>query len=282
MKLELVQFAPTFPGREENWKRIRAWAERSAADIVVFPELSSCGYMYENPKELAPFSDSADILAPLEALSARTGKLLVGGFAERARDGLHNAAYAVGPDGTSVYRKIHLWNREKLLFKEGDRPCVIEYEGRKIGLEICYDLQFPELSAYLARQGAEIVLAPTAWARDRHGPSHELEPHAFLAMASAYASGMCVAVANRTGRERGAFFPGQSCLSSPWGQTTTLGPDEETRVLDIPFDEMPEARHPSPHNDLATDWRMTIRPPAVRRRSGSRKVRPRSATVRAR
>ncbi len=276
VKLELVQFAPTFPGREENWKRIHAWAERSTADIVVFPELSSCGYMYQDPQELGPFSDSADVLAPLEALSGRTGKLLVGGFAERASDGLHNAAYAVGPDGTSVYRKIHLWNREKLLFKEGDRPCVIEYDGRKIGLEICYDLQFPELSAYLAREGAELILAPTAWARDRHGPSHGLEPHAFLAMASAYASGMCVAVANRTGRERGAHFPGQSCLAGPWGQTTTLGPDEETRVLEIPFGEMPEARHPSAHNHLATDWRMSIRPPAsrkTRRRTRSRATR---------
>ena len=265
MKLELVQFTPDFPGREENWERIRTWAERSPADIVLFPELSSCGYMYEDPKELAPFSDSVDALAPLEALSARTGKLFVGGFAERAGDGLHNAAYAVGPDGTTVYRKIHLWNREKLLFKEGDRPCVIEFDGRKIGVEICYDLQFPELSAYLARQGAELILAPTAWARDRHGPSHGLEPHAFLAMASAYASGMCVAVANRTGRERGAFFPGQSCLAGPWGQTTTLGSDEESRVLDIPFDEMPEARDPSPHNHLGTDWRMAIRPPPSRK-----------------
>lgn len=273
VRLELVQFTPDFPGHDENWKRILAWAERSPADIVLFPELSSCGYMYENPEELVPFADSAEVLAPLERVSARTGKLLVGGFAERTRNGLHNAAYAVGPDGTTVYRKIHLWNREKLLFEEGSRPCLIEYGGRKIAVEICYDLQFPELAGYLSRKGTELILAPTAWARDRHGPSHGLEPHAFLAMASAYASGICVAVANRTGRERGAFFPGQSCLSSPWGQITTLGTEEETKVLEIPFEEIPGAQHPSPHNRLLTDGRMTIRPPATGRRPSRRMAR---------
>jgi predicted amidohydrolase len=275
VKLEIVQFTPAFPGHNENWGRIRAWAEASPADIVLFPELSTCGYMYESPKEIEPFTDPPAALAPLERLSARTGKLIVGGFAERARDGLHNSAYAIGPEGTTVYRKIHLWNREKLLFQEGRRPCLIDYGGRKIGLEVCFDLQFPELSAYLSRQGAELILAPTAWSQDAHGPSHGLHPHAFLALATAYAYGICVAVANRTGRERGALFPGQSCLADPWGKIDTLGPDEERRVLDIPFAAIPGAKKPSPHNNLQTDHRMVVQPPVGNAgKRGPRRVRP--------
>lgn len=258
MKLELVQFTPTFPGQDENWRRIRRWAEQSPADIVLFPELSSCGYMYESAKEIEPFADVPAVLEPLEKLSARSGKLIVGGFAERAGTVLHNSAYAVGPDGTTVYRKIHLWNREKVLFEEGRRPCLIEYDGRKIGIEICYDLQFPELAAYLSRRGAELILAPTAWSLDAHGPSHGLQPHAFLAMATAYAYGICVAVANRTGKERGATFPGQSCLSDPWGKIATLGAEEENQVLDIPLEAIPGAKRPSPHNYLQTDHRMIV------------------------
>lgn len=269
VKIEIVQFAPTFPGREENLRRIRTWAERSPADIVLFPELSTCGYMYKSRKEIEPFANRPATLKPLEELSRDTGKLLVGGFAERGERSFHNSAYAIGPDGTSIYRKIHLWNREKLLFAEGGQPCLIDYQGRRIGIEICYDLQFPELSAYLSRQGAELILAPTAWAADEHGTSHDLYPHAFLAMATAYAYGISVAVANRTGLERGATFSGQSSLSTPWGQITTLGSAEETRVLDIPFEEIPSAKHPSPHNHLQTDPRMIIRPPARNRRIGS-------------
>lgn len=282
MKVELVQFAPVFPGRAENWERIRAWAAASSANIVVFPELSSCGYMYESPKEIGPFVDTPDGLAPLQALSRATGKLIVGGFAERTNGALHNAAYAVGPNGTTVYRKIHLWNREKLIFEPGDTPCLIEYGGRKIGIEICYDLQFPELAAYLSRQGAELILAPTAWALDEHGPSHGLQPHAFLAMASAYAYGICVGVANRTGRERGALFPGQSCLADPWGKTVTLGEDEERRVFEIPFDEIPSAKRPNPRNNLQTDHRMIVAPPSgaggrSRNSAGTKRTRRSSA-----
>lgn len=261
VRIEIVQFAPAFPGREENWRRIEAWAESSPADIVLFPELSSCGYMYHSRKEIEPYADATTALRPLEEISAQTGKLLVGGFAERGDGRLHNAAYAIGPEGTSIYRKIHLWNREKLLFEEGSRPLLIEHQGRRIGIEICYDLQFPELSAYLSRKGAQLILAPTAWAADEHGTSHDLYPHAFLGMASAYAYGICVAVANRTGRERGALFPGQSSLSGPWGKIVTLGAAEEHRVLDIPFEEIPGAKRPSAYNDLRTDPRMSIRPP---------------------
>jgi predicted amidohydrolase len=262
MKIELVQFTPAFPGRERNWERIQTWAEQSPADIVVFPELSSCGYMYKNPQEIGPFTDTRSSLAGLEKLSARTGKLLVGGFAERAEGKLYNAAYAIRPDGTSVYHKIHLWNREKLLFEEGYQPVLIEYQGRRIGIEICYDVQFPELTAYLSRKGAELILAPTAWAADKHGPSHDLYPYAFLAMATAYAYGICIAVVNRTGTERGALFPGQSGLADPWGKITTLGHEEETRVLEIPFEKIPRAKRPGPLNDLQTDHRMRIAPPA--------------------
>lgn len=263
MKIELVQFTPAFPGREKNWERIRRWAEESPADIVVFPELSSCGYMYENPKEITPFADDPSALSPLEKLSADTGKLLVGGFAERAGRKMHNSAYAIGPGGTTVYRKIHLWNREKLLFEEGHRPCIIKHQGRRIGIEICYDIQFPELSAYLSREGAELILAPTAWAADVHGPSHGLYPYSFLAMATAYAYGICVAVVNRTGTERGALFPGQSCLADPFGKIATMGEGEERRVFEIPFDEIPKAKRPGPYNDLQTDHRMIIAAPAA-------------------
>lgn len=279
MKLEIVQFTPAFPDKSENWRRIETWADQSPADIVMFPELSTCGYMYESPKEIEPFCDAAGDLAALERISARTGKLIVGGFAERAGGRRHNSAYVVGPERTTVYRKIHLWNREKLLFEEGHAPCLVQFQGRTIGIEICYDLQFPELAAFLSRQGAELILAPTAWSLDAHGPSHGLQPHAFLALATAYAYGICVAVANRTGKERGATFPGQSCLSDPWGKITTFGSEEEHRILDIPFETIPGAKRPSPHNYLQTDHRMRIEPPAA---PGGNRTRRRAQTSRRR
>ena len=265
MRIELVQFTPTFPGRDANWRRILAWARASPADIVVFPELSTCGYMYDDPKELEPYRDTLSALAPLEKLSRDTGKLIVGGFAEQSGDRTYNSAYAVAPDGTTVYRKIHLWNREKLLFEPGDELKTLTFQGRTVGLEVCYDVQFPEQAAYLARNGVELLLAPTAWAEDPHGAIHGLQPYTILASATGFAYGVCVAVVNRTGTERGASFPGQSSLVDPFGQLTLIdSADEGHLVADIPFEGMSEARRPTPYNDLATDGRMTIAPPAKR------------------
>jgi predicted amidohydrolase len=150
---------------------------------------------------------------------------------------------------------------------------MVRHEGHRIGIEICYDVQFPELAAYLSRQGAELILAPTAWALEKHGPSRGLQPYDFLAMATAYAYGVFVAVVNRTGLERGTRFPGRSCLADPWGQIVTLGKVEERRVLDIPFREILRAKRPNPRNNLQTDHRMVIRPPASLPRSRTKRGR---------
>src|SRR5207249_4397732 len=92
------------------------WAESVPVDIVVFPELASCGYMYENRKEAEPYVEGLTALRTIERVAQSTGRLIVGGFAERAGRTLYDSAFAAGPSGTTVYRKIHLWNRETLIF----------------------------------------------------------------------------------------------------------------------------------------------------------------------
>ncbi|MGI0156778.1 MAG: nitrilase-related carbon-nitrogen hydrolase, partial [Thermoplasmata archaeon] len=55
MRVALVQFTPQMPGRDRNWGRILEWADATDADVVVFPELSTCGYCYRDPEELRPY-----------------------------------------------------------------------------------------------------------------------------------------------------------------------------------------------------------------------------------
>src|SRR5438034_805894 len=105
------------------------WAESVPADIVVFPELASCGYMYENRKEAEPYVEGLTALRPIERVARSTGRLIVGGFAERAGRTLYDSAFAAGPSGTTVYRKIHLWNRETLIFAPGHEPMLVDREG---------------------------------------------------------------------------------------------------------------------------------------------------------
>ncbi len=270
MRIGLVQFAPVFDSSAPNWDRMEAWAESVPADILVFPELASCGYMYTNREEAEPYVDSPARLRPIAAIARSHGRLIVGGFAERADGVLYDSAFAAGPSGLTIYRKIHLWNRETVIFRAGSEPTLLEFDGHRVGLEICYDLQFPELAAYLARKGAELLIVPTAWAEEPQGALHGLHPYNHLAIASAFAHGVFVAVANRVGVERGASFPGQSSFTNPFGQLECLDEREGVLVRTIDFDLTRAAKRPNEFNDLDRDPKLRILPPNVlpgRRRS---------------
>ncbi|HYY47981.1 MAG TPA: carbon-nitrogen hydrolase family protein [Thermoplasmata archaeon] len=267
MKIALVQFEPTFRATAPNWERMHHWAESVPADILVFPELASCGYMYEDRKDAGPYADSRSALKPIEEVAHATGRLIVGGFSEHAEGVFYDSAFAAGPDGTIVYRKIHLWNRETVIFEPGTEPVLLRFRGHPIGLEVCYDLQFPELAAFLARKGAELLLVPTAWAEEPYAPSHGLQPYNHLAIGSAFAHGIFVAVVNRTGVERGARFPGQSSLANPWGQLECLEGEEAVLVKSLDFSLLEKAKRPNAFNDLDRDARLRILPPPSRKKA---------------
>lgn len=264
MRLALVQFTPQFPGREENWQRIRTWADSLDADVVLFPELSSCGYGYNGPAEIRGFTDAPRALAPLEEIARRRRRLLVGGFAEEAEGTLYNSAYAIGPEGTQIYRKIHLWNREKQIFRPGSEPLIVSHAGHRFAVEVCYDLQFPELGTLYSRGGAEALLVPMAWADEEPmGPPGGLRPYSHLALATAFSHGIYVAVANRTGVERGAVFPGQSSLTDPYGRMEHLGPEEGVLLTRLDFALLAGAKRPNEWNDLDADARLSVVAPSA-------------------
>src|SRR2546422_5970713 len=104
------------------------WAESVPADIVVFPELASCGYMYENRKEAEPHVDGLAALRPIERVARSKGRLIVGGFAERAGRTFYDSAFAAGPSGPKGYPKIHLWDRGALIFDPGKEAIVGDFQ----------------------------------------------------------------------------------------------------------------------------------------------------------
>src|SRR5256884_8912839 len=114
--------------------------------------------------EFGRFVEAREALEPIAKIAKASGRLIVGGFAELDDGAFYDSAFAAGPDGLSVYRKIHLWNRETLMFRPGTEPVLLEFQGHRIGLEICYDLQFPELAGQPAPHRAEMLPVPTAWA----------------------------------------------------------------------------------------------------------------------
>ncbi len=213
MRIACQQFAPEIAAfdvnRAASSQRIRA-AVGQGAELVVLPELTTSGYVFSSREEAASVAIPVD--HPLfaewaaEIAEAPGGRgLVIGGFCELGASGaLYNSAAVVSGEGlVAVYRKTHLWDREKLFFEPGsDPPPVIETVAGRIGVAICYDLEFPELTRSLALRGAELVAVPTNWPLVPR-PGNEHPPEVVIAMAAARTNRMFIACCDRSGTERG-------------------------------------------------------------------------------
>jgi len=193
-----------------------AEAVEGGADVVVLPELVTSGYVFERAEEAvaAAIPRTDPLLAAWAEEAARGGAVVVGGFCERGEDGaVYNSAALVDGSGVrAVHRKTHLWDREKLWFRPGDEPPpVVETAVGRIGMLICYELEFPELTRQLALGGAELLAVPTNWPLVERPPG-ERPPEVLIGMAAARVNRMFVACCDRTGAERGQEWTGGTTI----------------------------------------------------------------------
>jgi predicted amidohydrolase len=186
------------------------------ADVIVLPELATSGYMFESAEEAASLALTPDheILAEWGAAANTYGVIVAGGFAERGEDGrTYNSAAVFDPTGLrAVYRKLHLWDREKLWFAPGEEPPpVIDTAIGKLSVIVCYDVEFPELTRMVALAGTQLLLVPTNWPLMER-PDGERPAEVVIAMAAARGNRMAVACADRTGVERDQAWTGCSTI----------------------------------------------------------------------
>jgi predicted amidohydrolase len=228
-------------------------------DLLVLPELLSTGYVFLDREEASRFAESDDGPTKrfLRREAAHRGAWLVAGFVEREEDRLFNSAAIAGPGGAwSVYRKIHLFDREKEIFDPGDRPFAAESLSTaggevRVGLMICFDWFFPESARSLALDGADILLHP----------SNLVLPHCQAAMPTRCLENRVFAVtANRAGRDdRGEMslaFTGRSQITAPDGGVLASAPAAGEAVEIVTVDlSMARTKRVTERNDLLADRR---------------------------
>jgi 5-aminopentanamidase len=172
--------------------------------------------MWDSPDEARPYAE--EIPGPstelLEREAARLGMHVVCGLLERDGDALHNAAVLVGPDGLiGSYRKTHLpFLGVDRFVVPGDELPVFDTPLGRIGVEICYDLRFPEATRTLALKGADIVAHPTNF------PVAARVQTELITVARAAENRIFLLTANRSGKERWAEFCGWSQIVDPFGR----------------------------------------------------------------
>jgi 5-aminopentanamidase len=232
IRVAVVQSAPKLGDIEGNLARCLAELERAAGagcDLVVFPECALSGYMF------ASAADARRCAQPVpgrhtDALAEQCARGMlhcVLGVLETDGDLLRNTAVLIGPGGLiGRYRKSHIACIGADCFTvPGDEPYAVhETPIGRIGLQVCYDWRFPEITRVLALQGAEVIAHPT----NSPVPARELAE--FITRARAAENAVFFLMANRCGRERGTDFFGWSQIVDPNGRRLAEAGDDETVI----------------------------------------------------
>lgn len=220
---------------------IRTAAEREVK-LVMFPECALTGYAYESLQEAIPFAEPIDGHSANAVAEAcrETSVYAIVGFIEADGSSYYNAAMLVGPDGViGNYRKTHLpFIGVDRFLTAGDQPYqVFDLPFGKVGINICYDISFPEPARALKLLGAEMIALITNW------PTAAWRSPAFVANTRALENHLFYAATDRIGTERGWDFIGHSKVVDCNGDTLTeAGENEELLITAVDLQEANQNR----------------------------------------
>ncbi len=194
-------------------ERLANSVSRQNPDIICFPELAPTGYSLnrnwikyaetvpgQTTDELCKIASeiSSYLVCGIDELDSRSGKI-------------YDSAILISPSGKlrGTYRKVHLWDKERKFFVHGDNFPTFQTKFGKIGIGICYDIEFPEAARALAINGAKLLFFPSA-------EMSPMENHIDTYAKSRAAENCCfVAFSNRSGTEHKTHFFGRSQIVSP-------------------------------------------------------------------
>jgi len=204
----------------ENIKRIIKQAKKREADLVAFPELALTGYVVrDRAYELAEPVPAGPSVRQIEDIAKKENIHIILGMIERSAKAsavLHNTALLIGPKGfigkyQKMYLPTHSVFEEKRYFRPGYQTPVFETEIGKLGMIICYDVYFPEVTRVLSLKGAKLIVCISASPSVRRGFFET------LTAARAIENSVFVAFVNLVGIEDGLQFWGGSRIIAPSG-----------------------------------------------------------------
>lgn len=187
---------------------------RDKIDVIVLPELWSCGFNYRILDEAVGMTP--DILATVSSLAQEHNVTIIGSLPEKKIKNIYNTAFVTDPNGKiiSKYQKIHLFPplKEDKHFAPGRVASVFTINGVTFGTAICFDIRFPELIRKLADQGMEVLVVCAQWPKIRY--------HQWITLLKARAieNQIFVVAVNRCGTQCGTEFLGHSVIVNPYGE----------------------------------------------------------------
>lgn len=223
-KVAVVQFTAS-TNKQENLKKILNYIKQAAdngAKLCAFPEFMM---FYTNskqsPRELASLAEtlSGNFVKTIAAAAKKHSIFVVGTLYEKSKlkNRVYDTAFVINKSGklVSKYRKLHLY--DALGFKESAKLAAgskiskpVNTGAGKLGMLICYDLRFPEMSRILAASGSEILVVPSAWVRGENKVEHWLT----INKSRAIENGCYIIAPDQVGN----IYCGRSLVVDPFGK----------------------------------------------------------------
>lgn len=225
LKFALVQFAPIFEDKKASAEYLQQLLSRSKqnVDMIVFPELTLTGFTMRTQK----FSENMDesTIQFFGNLARQYKTHIFAGMIERDNQTFYNTLFHLDPGGQVVtkYRKIHpfSFSGENRHYTAGQQPVISRINKFRLGLGICYDLRFPELFRFYAKERVHVIIDIANW------PHSRIEHWQTLLKARSIENQCYVIGVNRIGNDKKTEYHGCSCVYAPFGEVISQAGDKE-------------------------------------------------------
>lgn len=238
MNVSIVSMRPKISEKQANISIMETYIDQSPSDLIIFGEMTLTGYPCKD--ELQSLAEPLDgpSIRQLKQKAKKKKKHIIFGMPLLDQDitGLiHNAAILIQPNGTvNTYNKWFLPTfgpfEEKLFFDQGETLPLFKTDIGKIGMCICYDIYFPEITKAYSLQGAEIIVCISA------SPSVTRSYFETILPARAIENTTFVLYANIVGNQENLVFWGGSQAFDPLGNKIVKAPYFKESIISFDID----------------------------------------------
>jgi len=248
MKFALIQYSPEWENIENNIVTLEEILNDTVKDVdaIIFPEMTLTGFTMHS-KEFAQDIDSSGMLYFINK-SSKLKKHIFAGIIELDKEKYFNTLFHFDNKGiiTARYRKIHLFSpaKENKFYNAAKEPVITKIGNVHIGLSICYDLRFPELYRFYAKQKVEVIIDIANW------PVPRIEHWKTLLKARAIENQCFMIGVNRVGKDPFNEYSGCSTVYDPMGnELLSAGNEEMVFTVDLDISKVKKVREDLPFLD---------------------------------
>lgn len=249
MKTHVLQYNPTWEDKEKNKRSIQSLLKNiNNSDLLIFPEMTLTGFSM-NAEKLCEEREGESFKFFSE-ISQKFSTDIFAGIIEKEGENYYNTLLHINSSGALInfYRKIHpfSFSDENKYYTGGTKPVITKVADMKVGLSICYDLRFPELFRFYAKERVDLIVNIANW------PVTRIDHWRTLLKARAIENQCYVAGVNRVGNDPKLSYNGFSSVFDPMGiELLSIENDEGIFSAEIDINKVQKVRSGLPFlNDI--------------------------------